>query len=256
MKRISFGHKIKYWVLLLALFSAIKAMDLYGQGGFLDPKKLEILAEQGGYISSIEPPSYRIESAKGKREILEEGDIAFLNAGKKQMDIKPGDQLLVFRVEKLVIHPVTHENLGNLIKIVGKLRIEEATDKTSIAMITEIYDNPILKGDRVMPLRKGDAASKEATVERKEGEALAGYIVAIKDARQNATQGDIIYIDRGKADAISVGDAFIIHHSSDLTSAKRSQIGLLRIISVQERTSTAIISHSSTEIAVGDVIVE
>ena len=253
--QVNTPFRIIYWVLFLALLSAIEAMNLYAQGSFLEPKKLAVLAEQGGHITSAALPYYSIYGSKGDSEILGEGDIVFLDSGSGQ-GIKPGDQLRVFRVVKLIIHPVTKEKLGNLIKVIGKLRITEASDKTSTAIITDMYDNPIFKGDRVIPLTHGGAGQGEATSGRKEGEGVTGYIVAIKDEKRFATQGDIVYIDQGKANAIAVGDTFNIQHPDRLNSATESQIGMLRIIAVQEKTSTAVISHSSTEIAVGDIIVE
>jgi len=249
----------------LGLLTILPTSILNGQEGPSELKKLRFSALQAGYITRTKPPSYIIYDSQEHTEILGQGDIIFFDGGKED-GIKSGDQLLVFKLTQIVTHPITQVKLGYLINIAGRIRVIRVQDKTSVAIITHMYDDYIHKGDQVMPFMPEDVAPKEKVTEKSPRNRLRGYIVAIKDERQIAGSGDIVYLDLGKSDRIEIGEILNIYHldPSILKGGKETKeyltpenlVGRLKILNTQDNTSTAIITRSRAEISVGDKVAE
>jgi hypothetical protein len=89
---------------------------------------------------------------------------------------------------------------------------------------------------------------------------IKGLIVATKDDKVAVGLGDVVYLDQGKQHGVGIGDRFnilqasqtvehpVLHHAVQLPP---QVLGLLEIIDVRERTSTALITSGQREFAVG-----
>jgi outer membrane protein OmpA-like peptidoglycan-associated protein len=77
-------------------------------------------------------------------------------------------------------------------------------------------------------------------------------------SRQVTAQGDIVYIDKGSADGVVIGDWFNIirpaTHRAFMIQLPDETIAELRIIGVQDRTATALVTVTSDALHRGDVV--
>ena len=62
-------------------------------------------------------------------------------------------------------------------------------------------------------------------------------------------QRDIVYLDKGDNDGLKIGDVFSVFSE---TPVERS-IGELQVISLQQKTSVAVIVKNEEDISVGDI---
>jgi outer membrane protein OmpA-like peptidoglycan-associated protein len=88
---------------------------------------------------------------------------------------------------------------------------------------------------------------------------VLGTIAEFMVARQVTAQGDIVYIDKGAAEGVGVGDWFYIirpaKHTAFLTQLPDENVAELRIIGLQDHTATALVTVTSDALRRGDIVV-
>lgn len=164
-----------------------------------------------------------------------------------------GDSYTVIRRVKRVIHPKTGRPIGNLIRVLGTIKIVDASEGLVAAEIIR-SDDYISKGDLLIHYEPSTEVS--STIVPENGR-LIGYIVEARDGKEAIGQFDIVYVDRGREDGVSSGDNFLIYREKDRTSENLSTeraIGWLRILSTQEKTSTAEVIKSYDTIEKGYIV--
>ncbi len=199
------------------------------------------------------------------------------------MDLKRGDRFSIFRAEDKVKHPITGKTLGYAVNIVGELEVTSIGAKTAAAIILNATDVIRIK-DRIRPF--------EPTVKTirvmKGKNPVVGYIVYSLQGEKNEEEApmigenDVVYIDRGYADGVRVGDVFDVlqlreEYNKGKLKAEEYQkmlesntvteelsakgiiyppdvIGQLVILNAGEFTSTAVVSRSNSNITLGDMV--
>ncbi len=221
---------------------------------------VKVLAS-AGYIIQKESEKGIIFDSPETRTIFGIGDTIYINVGGKE-GIKAGDKFTIYKPLRSVTHPITDKNMGILIEILGELEVKEVREDSSTANIIESFTTieigNKLKDREDMTVPMIDPAAK---IEPKE---IKGYIIDAKDQRDTLAAGDIVYIDVGIDSGVSAGDRFTILKSEGQIEkeakkggkikAPKVVIGNLQVIKPKEKVSTAIISESRKEIAIGEMI--
>ena len=92
-----------------------------------------------GYITQEKLPKGCIVGSKEDKTALAEGDTIFISLGKEAV-VAQGDEFTVLRPVKKIIHPITKEELGFLIKILGNIQVLCVQQKSATAKIINSYD--------------------------------------------------------------------------------------------------------------------
>lgn len=220
---------------------------------------LSLLASLG-FILTGQKPSGTIVGSRDDRELLGEGEIAYILPESKET-LNIGDRLTLYRNVRKVHHPKTRKYLGDLIKILGVAEITESEERVKTAKILDSYDY-INKGDLVLPFESSELTAP-MTIEAEGARAgsLSGYIVEVKDDRVSNAQFDIVYLDRGLKNGLKRGDRFVVVREGEKTprfSAGKGErlprqiIGHLEILMAQDATATARVVQSTDVIYKGD----
>jgi len=221
---------------------------------------VKVLAS-AGYIIQKESEKGIIFDSPETRTIFGIGDTIYINMGGKE-GVKAGDKFTIYKPLRSVTHPITDKNMGVLIEILGELEVKEVREDNSTATIIESFTTieigNKLKDREDMTVPMIDPAAK---IEPKD---IKGYIIDTKDQRETVAAGDIVYIDVGIDTGVSAGDRFTILKSEGQIEkeakkggeikAPKVVIGNLQVIKPKEKVSTAIISESRKEIAIGEMI--
>lgn len=118
--------------------SAAKEPEVTDESADGDAMLVDETWEFDGYISG----------QKERREIISEGDIVFLDIGRKQ-GIKPMDRFTVYRRDRQMKHPETGESLGHLIRKVGLLEVTRDVLEQTCAARVVLSREPLYTGDYV-----------------------------------------------------------------------------------------------------------
>jgi hypothetical protein len=209
--------------------------------GLVTPEQLE------GAASLVESPHERVW--------LAEHDTVFIGLG--QGEVEAGDQFTVFRATQKVVHPQTGSVVGYHVDVLGWVEVKEATGETSVADVRQSYSE-MRRGDRVLP-REAFASQVELRPSR---QPIEGQVLYMPDSRTQMASADVVYVDRGAVDGLSVGNVLDVYRpgaaASDTTRGTKLRtpdwvVAKLLVVSTQEDTAVGIVTHATTEIQRGDL---
>jgi hypothetical protein len=92
---------------------------------------------------------------------------------------------------------------------------------------------------------------------------IKGIVLLSPEGAENITEKEVIFIDRGNRDGVIVGDLFSIYQEAsasvyeDFTKGEKPKLPMIKVgkavvVSVQDETSTALVTQSTQAIYVGD----
>ncbi|NWG12270.1 MAG: hypothetical protein HXY20_01910 [Acidobacteria bacterium] len=264
-------------VLAVVLFAGAAAQDESACLGFIDRSLLPMDV----YVAGTE--------FEGLSTLAEQAELIYLN-GPGLGSLRAGGTYLVVRPEGYVNHPWTKAPVGIYYRELGTIRIER-TGPAAAAALVMASCRPIMKGDRVIPMReqpsvpvKAESSDRLATAP--EG-ALASAVVLGLDDRRELGAGDVCFIGVGTRDGVRPGDRFTVYrpqppfspqdlsvagsekartyrkvlsglHRREVSNMLRARslpdrmMGDLVILRASETTAVAKVVNSRAEIHIGD----
>lgn len=186
----------------------------------------------------------------GNRMILgwRESDILYLKLARPQ-EAAIGDLFTVYKKTHKVFHPRTKEYMGYLTNMSGVVRVIENDTPLTMVQVVRAYA-PISPGDPVM--RFVPPSLEESASEVSAPTGGEGLIVDLQSDKNMSLvgQGNIVYIDQGRADGIHAGDRLEVFRIGG--PLPRRKVGEIKIISCEDRTSTAVIARTTSRVFIGD----
>jgi hypothetical protein len=175
--------------------------------------------------------------------------------------VKVGQKFSIYRTEDQIIHPVSNRSYGWKTVILGTARVVAVEPGKATTMIVTYVNDGIERGDLIGPSQ--DQAQKPIFL-RPNRSSLDGFIIGLQPAMvTGAAEFNVVYLDRGKADGVEVGNTFEVVRSGDplyepidkplnTPGLPREVIGQIVIFDAQERASSAYVRRSLAELLVGD----
>jgi len=207
---------------------------------------------EGGVIMDSEPPDIKH---------LTTYHSVYLNWGEED-GVEVGDEFTIFRIGNRVIHPETGEDLGVILRILGRLEVKEVLPQSSKAEITESYE-VIYPEDRFMPSE--EVKIPEDILPLPTQEVLDAILVAFRDPGDIRKPFEICYIDKGEESGVKFGDVFEIYRSertmADPETGRILEIsdlvvGELQVLRPKGSTSSAYLTsiNGSLDIKTGETL--
>jgi LysM repeat protein len=188
---------------------------------------------------------------------LSERDIVYLNKGSSS-GIKAGDIYALHRVVGSVPHPAKHGKVGNRVETTGWVRVILVQDRASTAVV-EYSCSEILPGDYLRPFEK---ANVPMIVRRPPADRLTPpsgklnrWIVYLQQGQNVAGAGSLVTIDAGSDDGVTPGSIFSVYRVVyPSLHTPRNVVGEATVVAVRDRTSTAKLTYTSSEVLIGDQV--
>ncbi|MDO8357847.1 MAG: OmpA family protein [Nitrospirota bacterium] len=200
---------------------------------------------QDGFVNVITGDN----QTTGDHMILGSRDVLYLRL-KNPGDVAPGDLFTIYRRAYKVFHPITGQYLGYLVNRLAVVQVSQVDKSLTTVEIVRAYA-PVSPGDPVMkfvlPTEEG------ATADQPSGGDVDGRIVEFQSnmgIMNMVAQRNVVYLDRGREDGIRAGDRMDIVRSGG--SLPQRVVGELKILSMEDRTSTALITKSISRVLKGD----
>lgn len=212
------------------------------------------IAFQSGYVQAFpESASGVVVGAREAKRLYGEGDPLYLRLA-PTTDAKVGDQFTLFRPTIHMYHPVTRDYMGRMVVILGILEIsKEPREGVAEARIVRSFD-AMGTGDLLRPYE----APPPVPAQQVTSGPLTGVVLDFKAPRQLTGQSEILYLDKGEADGVALGDRFSVSHRgrrlSPISRDPDQVVAQIKIISLQTRTATAYVLHSTDAIRRGDIL--
>jgi hypothetical protein len=229
-----------------------------GPGEQLIPAIEEMALQCAHYVlsDSEDDSLYILGSEQGATKLaFAERDILYVSKG-SNAGVKAGDVYTAHHPSYDVKHPNTGRTIGRKVETTGWVRVILVQENSATAIIERSCQD-MHAGDYLTPFEK---ASVPLIVRRPPPDRLTppsgkieGAIVDIADDSMIAGQGQLVTINLGTANGMAPGNmltVFKIMYPSVPTS--RNVIGELAVVSVRDRTATAVVTYSGDAIMNGD----
>jgi hypothetical protein len=176
--------------------------------------------------------------------------------------VKKGESYLVYKAERPIRHPRTNELLGYQSTVLGTARVTAVEgDVASLTIVNALY--PIERGALLGPWSERAFRA----VKRKPNQvALQGFIVATQyDVVTEIGEHHLVFVDKGRSSGVEIGNVFTVVRSGDPYGKSstgplrepgfpKEDMGDLLVIDAQDAVSTALVTRSLHELAVGDEV--
>ena len=192
---------------------ASRTVSSSGKLSFTPPPVLAI--RQNGLATPEEMrDSGVLDASFEEKELLANFDTAYVEF-KNGMTAKAGDMLILFRPAEQIVSPTTHRVLGQRVKTVGEAKVLSWNGKLATVQITRALEE-IQRGDRARPW----TPQMVRVSPRPNGRELSGVIVSsVTSGVSELGESNQVYVDKGKADGVEVGNTFVVVRKGDGLSA-------------------------------------
>jgi hypothetical protein len=181
----------------------------------------------------------------------------------KAAPVRVGDSYVLYRTDREVTHPVTHEVFGWQSTIIGAAKVVAVDDRAATIDIIAASE-PIERGAYLGPWT--DKLVKQVQ-RRDNARDLQGYIIAAQqDVVTEIGEHHLVFIDKGRNDGVEEGNVFTVTRSGDPTAYHPDavmhdaalpieDVGSLMIVDAKPTASTALVVRSVRELLIGDHVV-
>lgn len=168
--------------------------------------------------------------------------------------VKPGDLFSIYSPEGKVSHKIS-DRVGYRYTVTAQIKTIKKTNHLWECEIFEI-SGLVKRGDRITIYTPKVSKIVKTFNKRNIEAAIVG---SYKDTANGLSFGDVVYLDRGRADGVEMGTVFELFSFVDRNTERRItpdptyKIGEVTVITLTDNFATALITNSSNEIAKGTI---
>ncbi|MEP6933862.1 MAG: OmpA family protein [Nitrospirota bacterium] len=239
------------WTLATPLLPLAWATDDVNSIRFGEPAmaysagSIQLSTPQDGFVNLITGDN----QTTGDHMILGSRDVLYLRL-RNPGDVALGDLFTIYRRAHKVFHPTTGHYLGYLVNRLAVVQVTHIDKDLPTVQILRAYA-PVSPGD---PIMKFVAPTDERpAVDHPSAGDAEGRVVEFQSnmgIMNMVAQGNIVYLDRGREDGVRPGDRMELLRSGG--SLPQRVVGELKVLSLENRTATALITKSISRILKGD----
>jgi hypothetical protein len=231
----------------------------YDRTGFDKNAKVEYNFKEGfslnTFISSNFVQDYGfIDSAVHEGLYLTNRHKVFLDF-EGDIDVQPGDKFSIYTPEGKVVHK-NSDRYGYRYSVMGSVKIlQQIEDKWQ----GELFDvmGVIKRGSRVTVY----TPKIDKIIKTFNPQVIEAAIIQTYKKGEYPTFGDVVYLDRGRADGVEMGNVFEVYGFKDRNTHKNIvnipayKNGELTVITLSDNFATALVTLAIRELALGDIAI-
>ena len=207
-------------------YRPVRRSEFYSSGFLTEEKVLPL----GQMLGTVAPLQIKAEHQGTTAALFSQVAMTPPAGAKYQV----GDTLMVMRIDREV------PGHGDVVVPTGLIRVTDATRAEVVGEVIAAYGQ-IHDGQRVMPAEKFNDPGTVRPVPISDG--VKGRVVAHRDEQPLTGPQDVLFIDRGRADGVGLGDLFEIRataHSRENAAGVIDEVmATVQVVHVGEKTSTA-----------------
>jgi len=211
------------------------------------------LAYSAGYITKEQNFEIgKIVEGAGQLEKLQfvMNDKVSINSGTED-GIKEGDVYTVYRMGEGVYHPITENYLGEVVKILGDIKVTKTKKHTAVAQILRSFE-PIKRGDlfmerKIPPLPSGKPKPFISNI--------TGNLIYCRGISKIVKPFNVVYVQPDSQKSLQLGDVLLLYRKNTISSEEGTDtlpiipVGKVQIINLKgDNTATgyilSILGHS------------
>jgi hypothetical protein len=223
-----------------------------------EEKVFTVRGSEGWLLDKSNPPIGRVIAGQHGRLILGEDDTIYTDVGSSH-GAREGKKYTIIRKSLMVRHPVTNEELGYKVSLLGALQLTHVTDLNSRGNISYSFKE-IEPGDLLVTYRE---IKRKKIPLKMVNRPLSGYIVESATGADAVAAGDVVYLDLGTSQGAEPGNMLYIVRKVSIEKMLVERyvgelpsevVGALVVIEADNKTSTAIVVKSIDAIFKGNQV--
>lgn len=232
--------------------------DLYDSGGFDRSSRIVYDIKEGFFLntfvtSNIVQDLGEVVGMQKENIFIQQFDRVYVKFD-PSVKVKPGDMYSIYVPGGAVSHRVSDRKgyrytIGAQIKALRKINRKWECEVTELTGIVQRNSRVTVYTPKIGRIVQ--------TYNKRNIE--AAVIASYNESAGGLSFGDVVYIDRGRADGVEMGTVFELYSFTDRGTDKRLtpdptyKIGELNVISLTDNFATALVSESSGEIGIGTI---
>ncbi len=207
-----------------------------------------------GYLTPYDHPFGSVaDFQQADKRAASPGDNIYINKGSKA-GVQKGDQFYIYHRTSAVIDPDTGEEAGYIVGMAGLITVTELKEEVALAHVDRGFDM-IFIGDGLIP--RFDVQPPKMDPDRPlEDKTVEGKVVHVRYGKEGISQDDTVYLDVGRKHGVRESDVFKVteydKNRDDEAHGILKDIARLLVITVKEKTATAVVISSKSAVKMGD----
>ena len=232
--------------------------DVYDSAGFDKSDKIVFNYREGFFLNTFVTTNVvqdlgEIKATPKESVFINRHDTIYVNFD-KSAKVKPGDLFSTYVAGGEIKHPVSDRS-GFVYSTTSQIKAVRKIDDVWECIVIE-QSGIVQRKDRITVYtpKIGRIAK---TFSRRNVE--AAIIGSYRESLSGTSYGDVVYIDRGRADGVELGNVFDVYSFVDrgtqrkITPSPTYKIGELTVINITDNFATALVTGSINEIGLGSI---
>lgn len=234
--------------------------EQYDSSGFDKMSKIIFNYKEGFFLNSFVTTNVvqdlgEIKATPKESVFIHKTDIVYVNFD-KSAKVKPGDLFSVYTAGGEVKNVISDRS-GFVYTTTAQIKTIKKIDDVWECVVIE-QSGMVQRKDRITvytpKIGKISTTFSKRSVE-------AAIIGSYRDSLSGIAFGDVVYLDRGRADGVELGNVFEIYSFVDrgtqrkITPSPTYKVGELTVINITDNFATALVSNSSNEIGLGSIAI-
>lgn len=232
--------------------------DQYDESGFDKSSKIVFNYKEGFFLNTFVTTNVlqdlgEIKATPKESVFIHKHDTIYVNFD-KAAKVKPGDLFSVYTTGGEVKHIISDRS-GFVYTTTAQIKAIKKIDDVWECMVVD-QSGIVQRKDRITVYtpRIGKIAR---TYSKRSVE--AAIIGSYRESLTGIAYGDVVYLDRGRADGVELGNLFEVYSFVDrgtqrkITPSPTYKVGELTVINITDNFATALVTASSNEINLGSI---
>ena len=234
--------------------------EVYDSAGFDKNDKIVFNYREGFFLNSFVTTNVvqdlgEIKATAKESVFIHKYDTIYVTFD-KSTKVKPGDMFTVYTAGGEIKHPIS-DRAGYLYTTTAQIKAIRKIDDVWECSVDD-QSGVVQRRDRITVFTPKIGKIARTYSKRNVEAAIIG---SYRESLSGMAYGDVVYIDRGRADGVELGNIFDIYSFIDrgtqrkITPSPTYKIGELTVINITDNFATALVSASSNEISLGSIAV-